>query len=129
FELERYQAEQQEDLNQFRLEKELERERQTMLLNLERAEKETETRKIYHKEELEHLKNRLSAENTATPVNMEMEFNQNVLPKIADILASSMGEVKYNIFSGNEKNMNPMAMILSDISDIFKARLRKNDSE
>lgn len=129
FELERYQAEQQEELNQFRLEKELERERQTMLLNLERAEKETETRKIYHKEELEHLKNRLAAENTATPVNMEMEFNQNVLPKIADILASSMGEVKYNIFSGNEKNMNPMAMILSDISDIFKSRLRNNDSE
>jgi flotillin len=130
FQLDRFRVEEQESLNTFKQNKDLERQKQLTEFETESMKKQTESSAILHKEELEYLQKRFDIESKATPFSLEREYIEKALPQIASTLSQHVGDVKYNIIQGDGKEGNLFQLILSQAMEIFQNRnSEKNASQ
>lgn len=133
FDLDKYQATQEEELAQYKLQQEIEQERKKMALALEKAQQEAEAKKIAHEEELAALQRRIQVENSASPVSLEKNFIEKALPAIAQALAKSMQDVHFYIApQDSQGGSTPFNFLLMQLMQILKGRidpLRGKDSQ
>ena len=122
FQLDRFRVEEQESLNAFKQNKDLERQKQITEFETESMKKQTESSSILHKEELDYLQKRFEIESQATPFSLEREYIEKALPQIASTLSQHVGDVKYNIIQGDGKEGNLFQLILSQAMEIFQNR-------
>lgn len=122
FSLDRYRITQNQELSALKFQQEILQEQGRMQLALEKAEKEAEARRIIHQEELAALKQRIEAENSASPVSLEREFIEKVMPTLAQTLAQSMQNVTFHIMQQDGKGSSPFNFMLMQLMELMKNR-------
>lgn len=110
FNLEKYQVEQNEALENYKFE-------QQML----RQEKENQEELTKAKQEVELLKQRIEAENSISKTNLEKHFIEYALPVIAETMAQHMKDVKIQMYQ--QEGQSPFSFLLNDIVNIVKNRV------
>ena len=114
FTLDRYRVEQNEAIASYKLEQQAERERQKMMLHLERTQKDVEAQKLVHREEADALRKKIEAENTTSPVILEKHFtidrnwpgpDQKASIQPEELVELVNGSKAINAAMGNKKNV------------------------
>ncbi|MEK7326281.1 MAG: hypothetical protein AAB217_13575 [Chloroflexota bacterium] len=123
FALDRYRVEQNEAIIKFKLDQELERQRQKSKLKMEETQAELEAQRLAHQVEIEALQQKMQIENSATPLSLEKNFIETALPKIAEAMAGSMGNARINIIQSDEKGGTPFKFVLTELLDILRERM------
>jgi hypothetical protein len=117
-------VEQNEAIASYKLEQQAERERQKMVLHLEKTQKDVEAQNLVHQEEAEALRKKIEAENTTSPVMLEKHFTETALPAIAEAMAQSLKDVKIHIFrQGDQEGVTPFHVIFTELMDLFRERI------
>jgi len=129
FALDRYRVEQNEAISRYKLEQELERDRQRIQLRTEEKQAELEAERLGHEVEIEALRQKMEAENSATPLSLEKNFIETALPTIAEAMASSMSNSRFNIFQGDGEGGTPFKFMLMELMDILRDRMGKLTKE
>ena len=123
FALDRYRVEQNEAMSKFKLEQELERDRQRIQLQAEEKQAELEAERLAHQVEIEALQQRMDVENRATPLSLEKNFIETALPSIAEAMARSMSNSRINILQGDGEGGTPFKFVLMELLDILRDRM------
>ena len=123
FALDRYRVEQNEAIIKFKLDQELERQRQKSKLKMEETQAELEAQRLAHQVEIEALQQKMQIENSATPLSLEKNFIETALPKIAEAMAKSMSNARVNIIQSDEKSGTPFKFVLTELLDILRERM------
>lgn len=127
FALEHYRVEQTEALNNYKLTQEIEREKQRNQLKAEEAERQLAGKRLNHQIELEVLQQKVTIENSATPLSLEKNFIESALPAIAEAIAKNMNNSRINIIQSEGDSGTPFKFILTEIIDILRDRLNNFD--
>jgi hypothetical protein len=127
FELDRYRVEQNEATANYKLQQNMERDRQNMLLDFEKNQKEVEASILINQEKIETLKKTIEAKNIISPVMIEEHFI-NALPSIAESISKSITkDAKINIFSNSEEGgMTPFHFLFTELMgmmETFKGKM------
>ncbi len=124
FELDKYRVEQNEEIANYKLEQLTERERQKLLLDFEKAQKEVESQNLMNQEEARALKEKIEAENATSAIMLEKHFTETALPSIADAMAKSLKDVKINILrQDGEGGVTPFHFIFTELMDLLRDRI------
>jgi hypothetical protein len=124
FEVDRYRVEQNEAIANYKQEQQAERERQKMVLDLDRAKKDVDAKTLIHQEAADALRKKIEAENTASPVILEKHFTEHALPAMAEAMAKSLRDVKINILQqGEQGGVTPFYLIFNEVMDLFRERM------
>jgi hypothetical protein len=109
-------------LSNYKLEQDMDRARKQMLLDLEKAQKEIEAKKIADDEEIEMLRRRIEIENGTNPASLERHFVERALPQIAKAMAESMKETTMNIYQQDAQAATPFNFLLVQLMNAFRMR-------
>lgn len=127
FKLDRFRVEQNEKIGLYKVQQEQDRERVRKEAEREHAAIHAEAQQIMSEEEVRALRERLSVENGAGPASMERLFFSEALPHIANALAESMGNMRFNVFQssngGKGMGMTPFHFALQQIIDLLQSRV------
>ena len=99
---------------------------------MEKTKKDVEAKHIIHQEEIELLRMRIRVQNEASPIALEREFIEKALPKLAEVMAMSMKDMKIQLFQQDGKGGTPINFMLAQLMDIWHSRskpLSTNSSE
>jgi regulator of protease activity HflC (stomatin/prohibitin superfamily) len=122
FALDRYRVTQNQELAALKFQQEILQEQGRLQMLVEKAQKEAEAKRVVHQEELEALQKRIEVENSASPVSLEREFIEKVMPSLAQSLAQSMQNVSFNIMQQDGQGSSPFNFLLMQIMQIMKQR-------
>lgn len=125
FALDQYRVEQNEAMAKYKLTQEVERQRQKIQIRTEEDAAKLEAQRLAQDLEIDALRRKLEAENTATPLSLEKNFIETALPAIAQAVASSMSNSRVNIIQGGDDGGTPFKFVLVELMDILRERLDK----
>jgi len=125
FALDQYRVEQNEAMAKYKLTQEVERQRQKIQIRAEEDAAKLEAQRLAQELEIDALRRKLEAENTATPLSLEKNFIETALPAIAQAVASSMSNSRVNIIQGGDDGGTPFKFVLVELLDILQERLAK----
>lgn len=120
FKLERFRAEQEEEVKNFRLQQHIEAQKKQMALDFEKAQSRMEAEKLNHKLQLEYLQKKLEAEAKISPASLEREFIEKALPSIAEAFTKNLNGMQFQVFKSDGSSVDsPFLFFLNQIKEIF----------
>ncbi len=120
FELERLRAEQVERLAHLKAEQAVARERLTSEAALEREKLSAQAARLRFDEQVNELRARIDAENSASPASLQRSFMEKALPVVAQTVAESMGNVRLSVVQGAGGVVSPFQLVLQSVMDVFE---------
>jgi regulator of protease activity HflC (stomatin/prohibitin superfamily) len=126
FELEKFRAEKEEEIRNYRLIQDLETQRKENAFELERAQSLADGARLTHEEELDYLQKRLAAEAKMSPASLEKEFMEKSLPLLAEAFAKNLNGMQFQVFKSDGSSVDsPLLFFINQIKEIFNNREKK----
>lgn len=123
FELEKFRAEKEEEIRNFRLLQELETQRKETAFELERSKSLAEASRLSHEEELDYLQKKLAAEAKMSPASLEKEFMEKSLPILADAFSKNLNGMQFQVYKTDGSSADsPLLFFINQVKEIFQAK-------
>ena len=120
FELEKFRAEKEEEIRNFRLLQELETQRKESAFELERSKSLADAARLTHEEELDYLQKKLAAESKMSPASLEKEFMEKSLPILAEAFAKNLNGMQFQVYKSDGSSADsPLLFFINQIKEIF----------
>jgi flotillin len=120
FELEKFRAEKEEEIRNFRLLQELETQRKESAFELEKSKSLADAARLTHEEELDYLQKKLAAEAEMSPASLEKEFMEKSLPILAEAFAKNLNGMQFQVYKSDGSSADsPLLFFINQIKEIF----------